>query len=545
MAPFSKEFIKQARFAAPLGALLLGGASATQAVSQQSTVPLHNHPTRIFSFETANMNPAGTIALDVGTIQTDPSGGVATGNQLYFGGGSYALNDRFSFGLDIHSYQDPTVDPINGSFPDFITHLGALWGKYQLYDSGRVAIAAQASIENFFTLESQLWGGKSNNVLAGSIKAPITFRASNQLQFHLTPSVSVFPDTVNGAQFYGTIASIGAGVSYKPSERLAFFGSVDTPVSGENTISNTATYESTPVWTVGGRYNVSPKVGLEGYVTNGVGYTPATSILTHWPDGDRVLAGLRLVYTPGANKPDTYRGTPNPVTQHQVNLQKDGFTLGSADVLEPGTFHFSAWGGQDSNAGGLLSFSPDRDFEIQLAFEQYSDNTTAPGGIVPTTKPRYMVGPKLRFMDQNNGDPFSLSARMLYGRQIESGVGGIGVFFVDLLGSYKANSRMTLNVSPKVATWGNTELAGLGLGLNYAVTEDLELIGEVTPVGMDNDEPTWAAGVRYNFGNSGFSVDANVSNAIGRFGIGTMIAQDDPRVTIALSKTFGTKGVKF
>ncbi|MEQ9693958.1 hypothetical protein [Shimia sp. SDUM112013] len=545
MSKFAPKSFFKSRLAAPIGACLLGGVAATGALAQQSPVPLQNHPTRIFSFETANTNPGGTIQLDIGTIQTDPSDGPATGNQLYFGGGSYAPNDQFSFGLDIHSYWDPVVDPINGLYPDIITHVYALWGKYKFYDSGNFAAAAQVSIDNFSTLDSPLWGGKSSNVLTGSLKVPLTYRASNQWQFHLTPSLYYYPDTVNGTPFYGTIASLGAGVSYRPSERLAFFGAVDAPVSGNNTISNTATYESKPVWTVGGRFNISPKAGLEGYITNGVGYTPATSILTHWPDGDRVLAGLRLVYTPGAKYPDTYRGTPVALTQRQMNLEQDGFTLGTADVLEPGQFRISAWGGQDSNAGTLISFSPDRDGEIQLAFEQYSDNPTAPGAIVPTTKVRYMLGPKLRFLDQNNGDAFSLSARMLYGRQIESGVGGVGVFFADLLGTYQANSRLTVNVSPKVAAWGTTELAGLGLGLNYEVSDNLELIGEVTPIFLDNDEATWAAGLRYNFNDSGFSLDANVTNAIGRFGIGGMIAQDDPRVTVALSKTFGVKGLKF
>lgn len=544
MANPSKIF---SRHVAPAGALILASLGAGAAQAQQGAVPLHQHPTRIFSFETANMNPAGTLQLDVGTIQTEPGDGpgAGTGNQLYFGGGSYALSDRVSLGIDIQSYWDPVLDPILGAYPDIIAHMGALWGKYQLFDNGRFAVAAQASVENYFTLESPLWGGKNKNVVIGSLKAPMTYRASQALELHLTPSVSVSPNTVGGAPFYGTIVSLGAGVSYKPNERLTFAAAVDAPISGGNTLTNTASFKKVPVWTVSGRYNLTPKLALEGHVTNGVGYTPATSIMTHWPDGDRILAGVRLVYTPGAKRPESYRGTPVDATPHMVSLQQDGFTLGSADVMEPGFARLSAWYGSDDNAGMLIGFSPDRDGEIQLSFEQYSQSTSAPGAIIPKQGfVRFMLGPKLRFMDQNNGDPMSLSARLLFGRQIESGAGGVGVFYLDAMAGYQVNSRLTLNASPKFAAWGNTEMIGLGLGVHYALSRDLAVIGEVTPVGLDGADATWAAGMRYNLGKSGFSVDASVSNAIGRFGIGSMISQDDARVTIALSKSFSLRGLR-
>jgi hypothetical protein len=113
------------------------------------------------------------------------------------------------------------------------------------------------------------------------------------------------------------------------------------------------------------------------------------------------------------------------------------------------------------------------------------------------------------------------------------------------MASYKSSDRFVFTVAPKLGAFGNVDMAGLGLGVNYQVSDNLELIAEATPVGLDGDTATWAAGLRYNIGKSGFSIDASATNAVGRQGIGSMIAQDDTRFTIALSKTFDGRGLKF
>ena len=529
----------KAVMAGGVAALVLGSGGALVA----QDVPLENQPVRLFTMETAETYSAGTLELKVGTMQTDPNISNATGNQLYFGGGSYAVNDRFSFGIDLSTYEDPVLKPINGSYPPIKMNTAALWGKYRLYMGERVTVSALLSLEDVVQLRSPLWGGDNRGVFVGAAKLPISYRASDTLALHVTPAVSVFPSTLGGSAFYGTIGSLGLGASVKPNPRLTLYGSVDMPVSGGNTLTQSATFKKVPVWTAGARYNVTPKIALEGYVTNGIGSTPATSILTFWPDGDTVLLGAQLVYTPGASRPVSYRGTPAPVTRRQVNLQQDGFTLGRADILEPGTMRLGAWGGADNTLGGIVAFSPDRDAEIQFAWDKYSDNATA-SALVPGTNMRYMIGGKLRFMDQDNGNPFSLTGRVLYGRQINANP-GIGVFFIEGLAGYKmSGGRLTLTAAPKVAGYSKVRVAGLGLGLNYALSESLELIAEATPVAMDASTPTWAAGLRYNFGQSGFAMDAMATNAVGREGIGTMLAQDDVLFSVMLTKTFDLTGLK-
>lgn len=532
--------------------LALISATATHA---QNVDPLERFPGRLAAFETGNVSPKGTLELNVGARQTSPDDRAGTGNQLYHGGGSYAFTDRFAAGLQIQNYTDPIAGPIEGvpglapdNIPQLETTEVALWGKYQLYRDERWAISALGSVEAFTSMQSDFWGGffnKQSGIMLGAVKTPITYTINPTFQLHLTPGVTFSPDDINGDRFYGTVVTLGTGVTYKPLDRLVFFATAETPVSGENTLNNRNEYEKKPVWTVGTRYNVTPRVAFEGYITNGFGVTPATSMMTFFPDGDHVLVGARLNYTPGASYDESYRTLSLPPSQPQRNRQQDGFTLGSAATLEPGFMRTELWYGSDDNAGVTLNFSPDRDAEIQLHFERYSDNDTARAEIVPSTDVRYMIGPKLRLLDQNNGNAYSLAARMLYGRQITPDSVKIGVFYTDLIANYQAPGGLSFTASPKIAAWGSTELVGLGLGVGYTFGNGLELLAEVTPVGRDNDETTWAAGARYHFGTSGFSLDAQATNSIGRQGIGSMIAQDETRFAVTLSKAFDGRSLKF
>ncbi|WP_132859642.1 hypothetical protein [Shimia isoporae] len=517
--------------------------AASSVHAQEGQVIVEQMPSRIGGFETANTHHKGTLGLTIGWHQSDPRKSAGTGNQLYYGGGSFAVTDQLTFGFDAQTYDDPTIDPIGGTNPAIKMNTLAAWGKYNFYRDDRVSVSGLLSVENMLHARSPIWGGSSRHEFIGALKLPVSYQVSDSFALHFTPSVTVMPDSLNGAQFFGTIGSLGVGATIKAGRRLSFAAAVDTPVSGTNTISSSGGYKKAPVWTVSGQYNVTPKAALQAYLTNGVGMTPATSILTHWPEGDEILAGLQLVYTPGAARPESYRGAPAPVTARQVSLQQDGVILGSADVAEPGHLRASLWGGSDSAGGVALGFSPDRDGEIQVIFEQYSKNSSAPSSLVPTNSVRYMFGPKLRFMDQNNGDPFSLGARLLYGRQIDSR-SGVGVFYFDAMASYKTG-RVALTANPKLAAFGNVEAAGVGLGVNFAVSDAIELIAEVTPVLLDASDVTWAAGMRYNVGSSGLSVDLNATNAIGQYGIGTLVAQDDVRFSLMLSKSFDLRGLKF
>ncbi|MEM6695249.1 MAG: hypothetical protein AAF626_11355 [Pseudomonadota bacterium] len=506
-------------------------------------VPLELHPDRLLAFDTANTLPEKTFAPYVATMQTDPSDSVATGNQVYAFGARYALTDRITLGFDFWNYDDIAISPIAGGSPQIVMEPIEVSGKMRLIERGAFTGAVQLSFGAFTTLQSPIFNGtvSTSDALYGSIKAPFTFDHSPKVQYHITPAISFFPDSVNGADFYGTIFSLGGGVSYRPSKRLALYGALEVPFgSGGNTIATSGAYENTLVWTAGGRYNVTPKVAVDLFLTNGLGLSPATSVLTHMPDGDTVLAGAKLTYTPGASFPDTYRGRPNPLTLRQMRLGQDGLTLGVANTVSPGDIRIGAWYGTDSHLGAQVVWAIDRDFQIEATFEDYANGTLDPA-LRPTDELRYMVGPKLRFLDQAQGDPVSLAARLLFGRQFDSDPPFIGVFYAEGLASYEFSPKLAVNGAVKLAAFGNTEVLGVGIGANYEVIDGLSLIGEAHLVGADASDATWAFGARYSPPGSTASVDLTATNAIGRQGIGTILAQDEVVVTLGISTQFSLR----
>ncbi len=528
--------------AASLAIALLGGTS----VLAQDAVgtPLETHGDRLFNFETGNLLPKGALKLWVGSHQTQPGISTAgTGNQIYYGGGEWGVSDRFQLGATFQYFQDPPHSPILGSSPDSQFFTGSLQGKYQLYNDARWAIAAKGSVE-YLSFESTLFGtdpGPNKSHLVGSFQLPITYKASDQLQFHFTPGISVFPSDINGNAYYGEVAYAGAGFSWKPNQRWLAYGSVNTPLSGGNTISSTQTITKKAVWNLGARYNVSPKAAVDLFVTNAWGVTPATSILTFFPDGNATMIGATVTYTPGqgAGYRPNYRGiTSEPQSARNASLQLDGFSLASADTLSPGTVQISGFYGADDNAGGALIFSPDYDGQVEFVVETPANDGSVPAGIVPNFNARYWIGTKLRLMDQNNGSRFSLSLHPMLGR--DTSAGQTGVLYLGMPMSYKANDRATITANPKFAAWGSTELYALGLGLNYQVARGFEAIAEVTPV-SDGLDMVWAAGLRYQVPNSTLHLDLHATNAISRYGIGTMVAQDNVKIAFGATMLFNLK----
>lgn len=542
MTLLAKEFSGKARqgrmprFAIGAAFSMVAGAVLAQESAPRS--PLEQHPDRFINFATANMLPKGALKLWVGSHQTPPGRAtVGTANQFYYGGGAYALSDRFQIGFGHSEYHDPPIDPINGSTTEQIRfHTTSLEAKFGLLERGAWKVSAEGSVEQFI-FRSPIFGvpvkaGTSD--IAASLHLPVSYAVSEALELHMTPGISRLPDTIGGNPFFGTVASLGAGFSYKPSRRWGGYGAVTMPLSGGNTISSTRSIEKKPVVTFGARFNLSPKGALDLFVTNGAGVSTATRIMAMYPDGDHLMIGATMTYTPGRGpgyRPN-YRGlAAEPLDMRQRHLQRDGITLSSADTLTPGIFVGHASGGNHGAYAAELQFSPDYDGQIDVSYEKFANDGSVPAGVVPSFATNYMIGLKLRFMDQNNGSPFSLAMQAKLGRESSQ---KSGTFFIAMPMMYKSSPRFALMVNPKAALWGSHEYYGFGLGANYEIAPGLEVIGEVTPVSA-GQRAVWATGLRYYPKNSAASIELAATNAIGSEALGTMIGQSDVKVSLGVS----------
>lgn len=484
---------------------------------------------------TANTMPEGTLSGHVGQLSASSGNAGGTGKQLYFYGFDYAFTDRLTFGASLNRHADPAV--IDGTEGKLRIQNGEGHVKYRFFDNGTFQISGRAAV-GAIQFASLYYGSDQGNDDVhpiGAIHVPVTVELTNRLQFHVTPGVAVFPDEINGKPFYGVVPSVGVGATFEVGRRLSFYGSVEVPF-GENgnTIASDGTLENTPVWTVGGRYLVTPNAALDVYLTNGFGTSPTSDVATFVPDGDEPVVGVQLTYTPGwgMNDRSSYRPS-RPLTRRERHLTFRGLTLSSADTLEPGIALMTLAKGTNDHYSYGGVFSPDQDLEVGYYVERLSDDGSRDRSrtVGKRDEERYLAVGKLRFLDQNNGDAISLSGQIQAGREF---VSRFGVFYASVPMSYKFPNGVALTAEPKAAFYGDEDLAGIGLGVNYPLWKGLDLIGEVTPM-ISGDDMTWSLGARYHFGDGPVSIELQATNAIGNYGVGTMIAQDEVRYSAGVN----------
>ncbi|MEM9448122.1 MAG: hypothetical protein AAGA75_06275 [Cyanobacteria bacterium P01_E01_bin.6] len=497
--------------------------------------PLERPPTRLFNLETANQLPAGSVQLSAGFHSTLTDNTPGTGNQVYYGDVTWGIRDDLQLSFIGQAFDDPPQEAIDGSLANITLLSFASSVKYRLINEERFSLGVLGSVE-LLSLSSPLFDtDDSEEEVIGALQVPLTYAVSPELQFHLTPGVSFFPGEFSDSDFYGTTFTLGAGVSWQPSERWLLYSTLNIPIGpGGNAIdSDDANIERRLVWSVGTRYNVTPKVGVDLYATNGFGVTPATSILSFIPDGDDAILGIRLNYAPDGRSTyrSSFRQTPFvPLSDRDRQLLVDGFTVTTANTVQPGSVALSTGFGSNGNYSVSLAYSPDQDFQIEGMLEEFGSEDEVSDEDSAGDDLKYLLGARIRLLDQVQGDPFSLAARVLGGRDTDSD-GQTGILFFDVPLTYQVNSRAALFLNPKVAAFSSEFRVGIGLGVNYEVIRGLQLIGEVTPViDGENGEPTvWAAGARYQIPRTSVNLDLYATNAIGRNGLGTLAAEPGAR----------------
>lgn len=524
-----------------LEATIAEANAPAQAADLEAAVrsPLERPPTRLFNLETANQLPAGALLFLFGAHQTLSDDSIGTGSQLYYGGIDWGLSDDVQLSLLGQVYDDPPTRSINGQSPNTTLFSIAPSIKYRLLSTPQLGLSLQGSLESLL-LSSALFNsgdGKDTRII-GSIHTPLTYSASPALQFHLTPGISFFPQSLNNRELYGTLFTLGTSISWQPNQQWLLYSTLNFPLGpGGNVINTDQSIGRQPVWAIGTRYNLTPKTALSLYATNGLGVTPATGILASIPSGDELLLGLTLNYAPdtGLGYRSSYRSSAEeaavePLTERSSQLLVNGITLTTASTLQPGMLALSTSAGTDSNYSVGLAYSPDEALQIEAILEDFGSSSGVRSPSAVSDGLRYMVGAKLRLLDQRQGDAVSLSARILAGRNTRT----VGVLFAELPITYQASPSTALFFTPKFAAFSDQIDVGLGLGVNYEVASGLQLLGEITPV-FGGDRLVWAIGTRYSFSSQPLSVDLYATNAIGRNGIGTLVGQADAQFGIGLN----------
>jgi hypothetical protein len=220
------------------------------------------------------------------------------------------------------------------------------------------------------------------------------------------------------------------------------------------------------------------------------------------------------------------------LSNRDKSLVLDGFTLSSASTLEADRVRLSGSWGTGGNRGFIFAYGVGNNLQLEAPVEQFGggDKLSAQdtGGLGVKIGP----GAKIRFLDQSQGDPFSLSFKILGVGDLGTR-GNLGTLYTELPIVYQPSLQTALFFNPKAAFNGEIDKRwGLGLGINQALSGNLQLIGEFTPV-FSGQRSVWSAGLRYFEPKSNLGLDVYSTNAVGQTGLGTLVAE--PSINIGFN----------
>ncbi len=495
--------------------------------------PLLKQPIRILHLPTGNQLSPGDIKIDFSVTTTSAESSPGTGNQTYFTYFDWGYRENIQLGLSFMLNDDPTQRPVNGRN---ITQQYQSVGpnvKYRFYEDNNWKLGLAASLEAF-----QIYSGPGlfnnrtvptvNDIVLPAIQFPATYTPSPEVQLSFVPGVVFYPDTVNGTEFFGTIFNIGAGISWKPIKQLGLFANTTLPLGpGNNAFGSTRDFSRQLLWTFGANLTVTPSINLQLHGTNSFGGTPATGILPlPSTEGDQFLFGGTFTLVPSnKEKPENIYQTAR-----SQQLLLGGFTITSPYVVTMRKFALNGAIDTGGSYSADIIYSPVNQFQFEVLIAQIEDfDTKTILGASIGDNLQYRFGGKLNFVNQLKGAPVSFSGRVSVGR--ESG-DQQGYWFLEAPLMYEFNPQVAVLFSPKTVVTGGNSLFGLGFGLNYGVTRNLQLIAEVTPL-LTGETTVWSAGARY-FPFVNFALDLYGTNSTNQLDLGQLAGESGGRLGFAI-----------
>jgi hypothetical protein len=443
--------------------------------------------------------------------------------------------------------------------------------------SGIISLSRGVRSYRISTLSGQIPPGNDNDSnkqeLVPSLELPFTISSGNKLQFTISPKVAFLPSDnalyfrtlpISNPGKFGTTLGLAGGVSYRPSSRITLWGDAFVPFTGNNTINrDTGLPEKTVIYNAGIRYIVNPRLSTDLFISNSLGNTGALSMI-----GDREFPfiGFGVTYLPGITQANrryatSFKGesvtrpTPAglafldggtiPTGQLLVNLQGGG--QGFLSSIQFGLM-------DDLQIGAFLDLIPGDVDESELGFSG-----------------------KIRFLNQADGDPFTLSiaatlARSnnvlinlvennrneLEDRGLEKGgfafanesTGELLIYTISTPIHYEFKGGTALWLTPTLGfvQRNGLQVGGINFGGSTPITNNLELVAEA---GLDfsgkgnafigDTRKTilpWNVGVRWNpFSqdkNSGLQLEAYLTNRLGSTPFQNLRVQADNPLTFGV-----------
>lgn len=334
-------------------------------------------------------------------------------------GFSWGITDKLQMTLQFQ-HVDSSSPAKQGDFTSERTEDNEAAGefKYQLWRNSTNTQALSGVVSASWGTRGFRFIGEGQDVEINNrnvfvtLATPFTAQVNQRWQFNFSPTLTFFNDknaafyhrlpTDNDEEF-GTVFGLTGGVSYKINPRLYLWGDAFIPLTGNNSISRESGKPDTAIaYNAGLRYLVNPGLALDFYASNTFASFGPLSVTA---DRDLVAFGTNLTFMPDFIAANRKYQDSFGKERIETPLTIDGLAFFDGGIVPSQKFLLHLQGGSQGILTALrYGFLDDFEAGIYLDYVSGDIDESEQG-----------ISGKIRFLNQNEGSPLTLSVATTVG----------------------------------------------------------------------------------------------------------------------------------
>ncbi len=387
--------------------------------------------------------------------------------------------------------------------------------------------------KSIYNQQNNSYGKDKFDNIIGTLSLPFSKNFNDKLAVVIVPGITFLPEKLGskgiGKNAYGNNFYIGSGFGLDIAEDVDLLFSYTTPLGpGNNYFDSELKYSRKQIYSIGLGWDINPKIGIEGKVTNSYGSTPSTGLLTI-PSDNKPLYSANLIYKPYGE--DTLL---EPLNDRDKMISYGGITVNNALISKAGTSQINLNYDSKGNLFGFYGYSLSNIFQLEfLNIGRFNDNNISSlySTYLSENNLNYRLGGKLLIFSPQKDDLFWMAVRTSVGRNDDTNQ---GYLFSELINTFSLNDRIAFNLSPKYFFSGVDSFGGLGLSSYINLFDNLQLISEINTSFKNDSDFNSSLALRYSL-KPGKSIDLYYSNAVGIQDIGQILEDKEYRIGFKLN----------
>ena len=391
--------------------------------------------------------------------------------------------------------------------------------------------------KSIYNQQNNSYGKDKFENIVGAFSLPFSKNFNDKLAVVIVPGITFLPEKLGskgiGKNAYGNNFYVGSGFVLDIAEDVDFLFSYTTPLGpGNNYFDSELKYSRKPIYSIGLGWDINPKIGIEGKLSNSYGSTPSTGLLTI-PSDNKPLYSANLIYKPYGE--DTLL---EPLNDRDKLISYGGITVNNALIPKAGTSQINLNYDSKGNLFGFYGYSLSNIFQLEFLnigrfndANPYDNNNSLYSTYLSENNLNYRLGGKLLIFSPQKDDLFWMTVRTSVGRNDDTNQ---GYLFGELINTFSLNDRVAFNLSPKYFFSGVESFGGLGLSSYINLLDNVQIIPEVNTSFNNDSNFNSTFALRYSY-SSEKSIDLYYSNSVGIQDVGQLLEDKEYRFGFKLN----------